>query len=274
MPVGKGQLNKRLLVGIVLDRSSSMESIKAETISGTNEQFSALRDSDDAANTFVAFFSFNQEVTPVFKNDDGSPKLVPCDSLEDISAADYFPSGMTAMYDAVGDAIEFFSAEAKKADDVLIVVISDGVENKSSRFTSEQISGQVKELQDSGWNFTYIGANQDLTQVAAQLGFHEGNMMAFDANSAGTIQMSSAVSGAIRSYTHCRSEALASGSTSRLSTQNLYDMGNKDDLNVVNDGHEVGDSVDLTVSGGDGCGTTTVTADAEVDEVDEKDGVS
>jgi hypothetical protein len=238
MPVGKGQLNKRLLVGIVLDRSSSMNSIKKETIGGTNEQFSALRDSKDAANTHVAFFSFNHEVTPVFKNDDGSPKLVPCSDLEDISDADYFPSGLTAMYDAVGDAIEFFSAEAKKADDVLIVVISDGAENKSRRFTSEQISGQVKELQDSGWNFTYIGANQDLTQVAAQLGIYEGNMMAFDANSSGTINMNHTVSGAVANYAATRSAHISSGGETRCSTQSLYGTT----LNVKND--EVGDAVE------------------------------
>ena len=256
MPVGKGQLNKRLLVGIVLDRSASMDSIKNETIGGTNEQFSALRDSDDAANTHVAFFSFNEKVTPIFKNDNGTPKLVPCSDLEDISAADYFPSGMTALYDAVGDAIDFFVAEAKKADDVLIVVISDGAENKSKRFTSEQISGQVKELQDSGWNFTYIGANQDLSVVQAQLGFHEGNILKFDASSLGTVQMSGTVSSALRSYTSNRSEAIACGSTARLTTQNLYDMP------------QTAQSVDL--SGGDGCGTTAVTADVEEDIVAEE----
>jgi hypothetical protein len=274
MPVAKGQANKRLLVGIVLDRSSSMSAIKAETIAGTNEQFSALRESDDAANTSVAFFSFNHEVTPVFKNDDGTPKLVPCSALEDISDGDYFPDGMTAMYDAVGDAIDFFTTEAKKVDDVLIVVISDGAENKSRRFTSEQISGQVKELQDSGWNFTYIGANQDLTQVASQLGFHEGNMLNFEANSAGTVQMSSTVGNAIRSYTSCRSKAIASGSTARLSTQNLYDMsGTAKNLNVNPDGHEVGDTVDLTVSGKEGT-SVTVTADVEDDVKESQDGVA
>ncbi len=264
MPVAKGQLNKRLLVGIVLDRSASMDSIKNETIDGTNEQFSALRDSDDAANTYVAFFSFNDKVTPVFKNDDGTPKLVPCIDLEDISAADYFPSGMTAMYDAVGDAIDFFVAEAKKVDDVLIVVISDGAENKSKRFTSEQISGQVKELQDSGWNFTYIGANQDLTQVAAQLGIPEGNMLKFDASPAGTITMSSAVGGALRSYTNCRSEALASGSTGRVTTQNLYDIGTDKNVDLTNG----------TISAGERRTNTTFTADVEdiVAEEGEEEG--
>ncbi len=254
MPVGKGQLNKRLLVGIVLDRSSSMLSIKNETISGTNEQFSALRDSDDAANTSVAFFSFNQEVTPVFKNDDDTPKLVPCSALKDISDADYFPSGMTAMYDAVGDAIDFFAAEAKKADDVLIVVISDGVENASKRFTSDQINGRVKELQDSGWNFTYIGANQDLSLVQAQLGIHEGNMLTFDASAAGTVQMSSTLGGALRSYTSARSQHIAVGGTTRCSTSSLYNTTAKD---------EVVDPVDLTITTGK---QSTVTADEETKE--------
>jgi hypothetical protein len=223
MPVAKGQIAKRLLVGIVLDRSSSMESIKNETISGTNEQFSALRDSDDAANTFVSFFSFNHEVTPVFKNDDGTPTLVACASLDDISDADYFPSGMTAMYDGVGDAIDFFAGEAKKVDDVLIVVISDGYENASKRFDAEKIAGRVKELQDSGWNFTYIGANQDLSAVQEQLGFHVGNMLQFESSAAGTVQMSNTVGGALRNYTSTRSQHIAAGIETRCSTQNLYD---------------------------------------------------
>ena len=271
MPVNKGQLNKRLLVGIVLDRSSSMHAIKAETISGTNEQFSALRDSDDAGNTFVAFFSFSQTVTPVFKNDDGTPKLVPCNALEDISEADYCPSGMTAMYDGVGDAIDFFASEAKKADDVLIVVISDGQENASSRFTSDQISSRVKELQDDGWNFTYIGANQDLTQVQANLGFHAGNMLSFRADAAGTAQMNTTLGSALRNYTTARSSAIASGSTARLTTENLYDMG--DVTNLTGPGFGVGDSVDLTVTGGNGDGTN-ITVTAEDDVRDKHDEVA
>lgn len=255
MPIPKGQANKRLLVGIVLDRSSSMLEVKAETISGTNEQFSALRDSDDAANTFVTLFSFNHMVTPVFKNDEGAAELVPCSDLKDISDADYFPSGMTAMYDGVGDIIDFFTKEAKKADDVLIVVISDGEENKSSRFTSDQISSRVKELQDSGWNFTYIGANQDLTQVQSNLGIHDSNMLKFEASSSGVQAMNTTVSTALRSYTSNRSSHIASGSTARFASKNLYDAG---------DGG-VGDSVGIatTVGTDQPVVTDTITTDPE-----------
>lgn len=229
MPKPKNFTNKRLLVGIVLDRSSSMGSIKDATISGTNEQFSALRDSDDAANTFVAFSTFSNQVTPVFH--DGSkeknPVLVPVTSLKDLTDADYRPSGMTAMFDGVSEMIDFLSAEAQHVDDVLVVVISDGEEN-ASQTTSEKLSSKVKELQDAGWNFTYIGANQDLTQVQAQLGFHAGNMMTFDANVAGTAVMNSTVANAMTSYTSARSSLMASGNTGRVTTKALYAMPDPD----------------------------------------------
>ena len=226
MPKPKNFVSKRLLVGIVLDRSSSMGSILAPTISGTNEQFSALRDSDDAANTFVAFNTFASSVTPFFH--DGTPEknptLVPVTSLKDITSADYRPSGMTAMLDGVNAMIDFLAAEAAHVDDVLVVVISDGGENASKLTTSEKLSSKVIELQDAGWNFTYIGANQDLTQVQEALGFHAGNMLTFDANVAGSTNMNSTVAGALTTYTATRSATLKSGGQGRVTTQALYAM--------------------------------------------------
>jgi hypothetical protein len=234
MPQSKAQLNKRLLVGIVLDRSSSMESILAATISGTNEQFSALRDSDDAANTFVAFLTFNQKVTPVLKKDDGSMKLVPCADLVDITEGDYVPSGMTAMRDGVNNMVDFLAGEAKKIDDVLVVVISDGAENASSTLSST-LASKVKELQDAGWNFTYIGANQDLTQVSADLGIHTGNMLSFDANMAGASSMHSTVSGAVANYAATRSAGISAGSLGRTVTRSLYSDAQLRDQTLTGD---------------------------------------
>jgi hypothetical protein len=231
-----------------------MSSILEPTISGTNEQFSALRDSDDAANTFVAFNTFSNVVTPVFH--DGTPEknptLVPVTSLKDISDADYRPSGMTAMFDGVNAMIDFLSAEASHVDDVLIVVISDGGENASTT-TSENLASKIKELQDAGWNFTYIGANQDLTQVQSQLGFHKGNMMTFDANVVGTQAMQGTVANALSTYTATRSAALRGGNTERLSTQALYAMPDPDDkfavdVDLTNDVIETTTDVEETVS--------------------------
>jgi hypothetical protein len=251
MPKPKNFTPKRLLVGIVLDRSSSMGSILEPTISGTNEQFSALRDSDDAANTFVAFNTFASVVTPVFH--DGTPErnptLVPVTSLKDITKADYRPSGMTAMFDGVSAMIDFLAAEAAHVDDVLVVVISDGGENASKLVTSEKLSSKVQELQEAGWNFTYIGANQDLTQVQEQLGFHAGNMLTFDANVAGAQSMNSSVAGAMATYTATRSATINSGGTGRVTTQALYDMPDPDEKFSVDPSQEFTIDGEVTVTG-------------------------
>jgi len=244
MPVSKGHKNKRLLVGIVLDRSSSMGSVRAETISGTNEQFSALRDSDDADNTLVAMWTFNDKVTPLFTdgNDtDGKPipALVEIGAVKDLGDGDYLPNGMTAMYDGVGVAIDFLAAEAKKADSVIVVIISDGMENASLRFTSAAIASRVKELQDSGWTFTYIGANQDLTQVSAELGIHQGNVLGYNSDVSGTIAMQGVVASSLRSYTRARSSAMEAGQEV-FATNCLY---------TPEDRTKVGDSVELASGG-------------------------
>lgn len=238
MPVSKivAQGNPpRLLVGIVLDRSSSMDSIRAETISGTNEQFDTLRKSDDAANTHVVAFSFNQKVSPIFtkkRDADGKalPELIPVADLEDLSVSNYLPSGMTAMLDGVGDCIEFLSKEARPVDDVVVVVISDGAENASQRFTSEKIASQVKELQEAGWNFTYIGANQDLTVVQQSLNLHQGNTLTWQATADGTNQAHGTLSSALASYTMTRSAVRSKGISARVSTNNLYGMKSEDDV--------------------------------------------
>jgi hypothetical protein len=197
--------------------------------------------------------------------------LVPVSTLEDISDVDYRPSGMTAMYDGVDAMIQFLSADAKPADDVMIVVISDGHENASRNIDSAGLASKIKELQDSDWNFTYIGANQDLTQVAADLGIHVGNMLSYTADAAGVNVMGSTVSSALRSYTSSRSAHISNGNDARLSTQCLYDMsGGTVDENVKDDGHVVGDTVEGTTTGGN---TPSVTLTAEVtSESDVKQG--
>lgn len=110
----------------------------------------------------------------------------------------------------------------------------------------------MKELQDSGWNFTYIGANQDLSLVQAQLGFFEGNILSFESNPLGTAGMSHTVSNAIANYTTTRSQHIATGGTTRCSTQNLYNADS-------NSGDKAVDSVDMTITTGDQVVTNVVT---------------
>ncbi|MGM2799589.1 hypothetical protein ACS2Q1_29450, partial [Bacillus cereus group sp. Bce004] len=82
------------------------------------------------------------------------------------------PRGMTALHDAVGDALEGFRAALSaipvhaQPGTVLVVVVTDGHENASNRWTGDRVNRLVTGLTDElGWNFVYLGAGQDAIVV-------------------------------------------------------------------------------------------------------------
>lgn len=169
-------------VALVLDRSGSMSSVVDETISGFNEQLDTLRDSANSEHRVLVttvLFSNKAEVL-----DSG----VNVYDVKKLNRNTYVPSGLTAMYDGVGLAIEELSRnELGREDAVLVVIVSDGMENNSKEYTSQIIADKIKRRQATErWTFSYLGANQDLTRVQKDLGLYSGNTMSYVSTSAGT----------------------------------------------------------------------------------------
>ena len=169
-------MGKKTYIAIVLDRSGSMKSCRDATLLGVNKQISTIRkDAKEPGNeTFVSYYTFNAQVEPKYK-------CRPVNFLDDI--AEYEIGGNTAIYDAMGTAITDFDRETdvSSADNsYLIVFVSDGKEYPvgcSKKFTARQIAKMVKDKQDTGrWTFTYMGANQDLGKLQAELGLYRGNI--------------------------------------------------------------------------------------------------
>ena len=65
-------------------------------------------------------------------------------------------------------------------DRVLVTIITDGYENASRTWSGKQIKSLVEELRQMGWTFTYIGADQDVVEVAEEIGVQ--NSLRFSAN--------------------------------------------------------------------------------------------
>ena len=75
----------------------------------------------------------------------------------------------------------------KKDYKVLVTVITDGYENASKEYNANSIGKLVEELKGEGWTFTYIGANQDVEKVAAEISIN--NFISYTANAKGTSTM-------------------------------------------------------------------------------------
>jgi len=155
----------------VLDQSGSMSNARVQTVDLFNAQLKTLGEAQELhpeQHFYAALTVFDTDVyhTIGFSAVPGIPNL---------KLADYQPSGGTALYDAIGDSIAriqtFFAPELKSNEiSVVVVILTDGMENSSRRHTASAISSKIKELEQSGnWSFTMLGADFDVHQLAEGL---------------------------------------------------------------------------------------------------------
>ena len=173
-------------VVFILDESSSMMSVREQTIQGYNEFLDSNRDNAKKNNieTFVSLYKFNgYDVNRVMYHQN-------IQEVEPITNSTYNPSGMTNLVDAIGGVmcdVNKTLAETKKKhrDSVVICVLTDGMENASKTFKNSDIAQMVKKAEKAGWSFTFIGADIDAFGVSGSLGFRQDNTLQFDKKNVG-----------------------------------------------------------------------------------------
>lgn len=155
---------KEILVNVVLDRSGSMGSTKAGTISGFNEYINALRADKDSDYT-VTLTQFDAPMTnPELTVSYADRALA---DVPELTAETYQPRGNTPLYDAIGECIR--RTEPKNRA-VIMLIITDGHENASTEFTMDSVKALIKGKEATGWTFAFLGANIDSYAVGGSLG--------------------------------------------------------------------------------------------------------
>ena len=171
---------------IILDKSGSMSSIARQAIDGVNETIGSIRSAQEKNPdqkhmvTLVAFCGCEMKV--IYDN-------VPVAEAKTLTDKDYRPCCMTPLYDAMGSTITRIHS-LKSSDDnslALVTIITDGYENASREFTLTALKSLIDSYKEQGWQFTYIGADHDVEQVAYTLNIDHS--MQFDKDEEGTIAM-------------------------------------------------------------------------------------
>ena len=163
---------------IILDKSGSMGSIAKAAISGFNETVGGIRSAQERFNDtqehFVSLMIFcDCEKTLVYDK-------VPVAEVKELTSKEYRPCCCTPLYDAMGISINALYKAIKDKDDAtaVVTVITDGLENASKEYSGAAIKALVERMKnEEGWNFAYIGTNQDVEAVSHQLSID--NHMAF-----------------------------------------------------------------------------------------------
>ena len=169
---------------IILDKSGSMSSIAKAAIAGFNETVGGIRSAQehfkDTQEHFVSLMIFcNCEKTMVYD-------MVPVAEVKELTSNEYQPCCCTPLYDAMGISINALYKAIKDKEDAtaVVTVITDGLENASREYSGQAIKALVERMKnEEGWNFAYIGTNQDVRATSASLSID--NHMSFTDDDAG-----------------------------------------------------------------------------------------
>jgi hypothetical protein len=160
---------------LIIDRSGSMSSIRDEMVGSLTTLLRDQAAQPGLLTVDVVTFDDRIETTHV----QADPKTV---------EVDLQPRGMTALLDAIGVGVTDLGTrlaampEHARPGTVLVVVATDGHENASKEWRPST----VKQLLDThretfGWDFVFLGANQDAVTTSAAFGFTAESALDFDA---------------------------------------------------------------------------------------------
>ena len=130
----------------------------------------------------------------------------PLHAVAPLTEKDYYVRGCTALLDAIGYGVEKMAniqrhlPESERAEKVIFVITTDGLENASKRFGYEKIRRMIeREKERYGWEFLFLGANMDAVQEAARFGISSDRAVRFENDAQGV-----AVNYHVVSETVCR----------------------------------------------------------------------
>ena len=211
-------------ITILLDRSGSMESMREETVAGFNTFLNQQKQEPGTASLTLIQFDNRFEL---------HYKCVPLDEVTDLAQQDFVPRGGTALLDAMGRTINGTRRrirrlpEASRPDQVIVVILTDGLENASHHYSLQRVNRMVAAGRKTDWKFIFIGADQDAIASGRQLGIADDYSIRFSrsreavSSTWGTLHQ---VSSRIR-----REGSAASGFTDEERTSSMGEEPDRDD---------------------------------------------
>ena len=184
----------RAEIVFILDASGSMSGLESDTIGGFNGMIRKNLDEPGEATVSTVLFSDRSHVL----HDRLDIREVPA-----LTSKDYRCSGCTALLDAIGGAIKHIDLvqgilpREYRADSVLFVITTDGMENASRNYSLRKVRHMIERHQEMGWEFLFIGANIDAIGEAGRLGIAREHAVDYLADAQGTAKVYEAAACAV-----------------------------------------------------------------------------
>jgi len=149
------EMNGPTMVYILLDASGSMAGLAGDVRGAINTYLDTLALSEEKfVVTIMAFDSLGSTIIADHVEPGEAPRL---------DERNYRAGASTPLLDAMGKMITLASDKVayRGTNRVLFTVYTDGYENASTEWTKERVVKLIKEKEEKGWAFAYLGVAPD-----------------------------------------------------------------------------------------------------------------
>lgn len=171
-------------VVFILDRSGSMSGLETDTIGGFNSMIQKQK--MEAGQDLISTVLFNNYSKVLYDRAD-------VQKIPQMTEADFFVHGCTALLDAIGGAIHHIGNVHKYArpEDVpehtIFIIMTDGMENASHIYSSDKVKQMIERQKEKyGWEFLFLGANIDAIETAGHFGIDADKAANYQCDGEGT----------------------------------------------------------------------------------------
>ena len=176
--------NKVTEVVFIIDASGSMSTLCADALGSINTVLEEKRNTPYDGKIFITMVMFNNFATLL--RDKTSIRDVP-----PLTEKEYVPKGLTALYDAIGETIEYLEKRrhrertGERYDKTLCFIMTDGMENASRRFDRATVKEMLEDRQGNGWEFVFLASNIDAEESARHIGISKERAIGWHADGMG-----------------------------------------------------------------------------------------
>ncbi|MBQ4369566.1 MAG: VWA domain-containing protein [Oscillospiraceae bacterium] len=184
----------------ILDRSGSMAGLESDTIGGYNSMLAKQKSEPGEAVVTTVLFDDKYELL----HDRADIR-----AISPMTEREYYVRGCTALLDAIGKTVKKIDAAQKnilpefRADKVIFIITTDGLENASREYSYASVSSLIEQAKrERGWEFLFLGANIDAAAEGGRLGISPDRTVRYRPDRRGTLLNYEAMNEAVTCVRH------------------------------------------------------------------------
>ena len=154
-------------IAFILDRSGSMKSCQQAAIDGFNRFLADQQQIEGLAKLTLVLFD-DEYFVPI--------NSIPVQEFVPLTDDTYQPRGCTALLDAIGQTIDNLGhrlaalTDKDRPGQVIVAILTDGLENASQRFNWKEIAGRIKHQTPAAFSRKMSALRRELTREVAEAG--------------------------------------------------------------------------------------------------------